>query len=305
MYYILTTYFENHWDHVPNNRTSYKKRFLTISDDKLINNTPTIFIRIDKASGKIEKAWLGEVFNIEEFGDSLSYSIKIEKEIEVDSEFARTKIGWYVIDEQLGFTSEETVHQTLNPQILNGNWDWGRALDLHTLNSILLPDGKFDTTYTALGKALNKLKYWNDISFIPFLVNSVCNFLRVEFSDSVKITDAIIPVPPSDITRNFQPVYELTKSISSGLNIPADLDYLKKIKSTSQIKGIENPDQRRRILDGAFEIKDMRYKDKNILLFDDLFRSGSTLAEITKLMKDKGKVGKVFVLTITKTRTKR
>ncbi|MDZ4711123.1 MAG: hypothetical protein SGI89_02220 [bacterium] len=305
MYYILTTYFPNHWDKIPNNRTSYKRRFLSITDDRLKNNTPTIFLWINKDSKNIEKAWIGKIFNIEKTDDSIFYSIKIEKEIEVDPEFASTKIGWYVIDEELDLSKDEVSQKTTNPHILNGNWDQGIALNLHTLKSIKLPDGKFDTTYTTLGNALHKLKYWKDISFIPFIVDNVCVFLNNDFSNFLKITDVILPVPPSDTSRSFQPVYELAKSVSSKVNIPADFNYLIKLKSTSQIKSIEDPDERKRILDGAIDMKDKRYEGKNVLLFDDLFRSGSTLAEITKLLKDKGKVKLVFVLTITKTRTKR
>jgi predicted amidophosphoribosyltransferase len=42
-----------------------------------------------------------------------------------------------------------------------------------------------------------------------------------------------------------------------------------------------------------------------VLLFDDLYRSGETLKEITRVLMEEGQVSKVFVLTITKTRRKR
>lgn len=80
---------------------------------------------------------------------------------------------------------------------------------------------------------------------------------------------------------------------------------MKKLKSTSQIKSIEDAEKRIEILKNAFDIEDLRYKNKNILLFDDLYRSGSTLEEIAKVLKNKGKIKNVFVLTITRTRTKR
>ncbi|WP_337738617.1 ComF family protein [Agrobacterium vitis] len=42
---------------------------------------------------------------------------------------------------------------------------------------------------------------------------------------------------------------------------------------------------------------------KNILLFDDVFRSGTTLNEITKVLLEQGQASSVRVLTITKTRS--
>jgi predicted amidophosphoribosyltransferase len=42
-----------------------------------------------------------------------------------------------------------------------------------------------------------------------------------------------------------------------------------------------------------------------IILFDDLYRSGETLGEITRTLMSKGKIDRVYVLTITRTRSLR
>lgn len=49
----------------------------------------------------------------------------------------------------------------------------------------------------------------------------------------------------------------------------------------------------------------MKYQNKKVLIFDDLFRSGSTLKEITKTLYNTGKVQNVYIVTLTKTRSKR
>jgi len=308
MYYILTTYFSDHWDNIKNNKTSYLRRFLNVSEGELTNNTDTIFLRITKPNGNIEKAWLGKVSNIEITSDKINFSVNIDREIEVDPEFARTKIGWYVINERLELHEdiEVTDASNLNIQELSGNWDKGWALDIHTLHSVMIGDGKFDTTYTFLGNALNKLKYWKDISFAPVIVNTAKQFIdNDKYKEYFGMIDVIIPVPPSDASRSFQPVYELAKLLSAKTNKPVDTEYLIKLKSTSQIKSIQDPDKRKEILKDAFDVNSNKYEGKNVLLFDDLFRSGSTLEEITSLLKGKGKVNKIFVLTITKTRKNR
>ena len=309
MYYILTTFFQDHWDQVRNNRTGYKLEYVNIPSEQLINNTPTIFLRINRQTREIEKAWLGKVFDIETTEDKLNFSLIIDSEIEVQPEFVRTNINWYVIDSLLELNREEldsVKSDKLNIHVLEGNWDSGWALDIHSLHSVKLPDSKFDTTHTLIGGYLNKLKYWKDKTFAPKITELACQFLKSnEFSNILAQTDVIIPVPPSDEKRVFQPVYELAEGISKNISKQLDLNYLKKLKSTSEIKSIDEIEKRKKILLNAFDVEDERYKDKNILLFDDIYRSGVTLEEVTKILKEKGKVKKVFVLTITKTRTKR
>ncbi len=47
------------------------------------------------------------------------------------------------------------------------------------------------------------------------------------------------------------------------------------------------------------------FKGRNILLFDDLYRSGETLKAVAQILKNKAGVKNVYILTITKTRSKR
>lgn len=190
--------------------------------------------------------------------------------------------------------------ERFEPIHLEGPWEEGWALDLHTIKSIPLGGGRFDTTYTDVGKALNLLKYHQDTSQVKMLSNCVYEFM----STKRKKLAAIVPTPPSK-QRDFQPVYEVALAVGDVLGTIVDSEYLTKIKDTDELKGINDPKQRREILSGAFGITDSRYMGKTILLFDDLYRSGVTLEEITKILYEQGKVDNVYVLTLTKTRTKR
>ena len=78
-----------------------------------------------------------------------------------------------------------------------------------------------------------------------------------------------------------------------------------KKKKTEQLKNISDPIEREKILKDAFGVKDLRYREKKVLLFDDLYRSGATLRAITKVLYELGRVQNVYVLTLTKTRTRR
>lgn len=191
----------------------------------------------------------------------------------------------------------------INPQELHGNWRAGWALDLHTLSSIPIGDGEFATTRTEVGEALYQLKYHSDRNKIHPLAETACQFMQTRLV--TPYLHAIIPVPPSNLSRLFQPVLELAREIGRRLNLPVFDNYLLKTRSTEPLKGIDDPETRRKELQGAFRVKDNSLAGRKVLLFDDLFRSGETLTEITDVLYNSGKVQNVYVLTITKTRSKR
>ncbi len=205
----------------------------------------------------------------------------------------------------------------MGSQELTGNWKAGWALDLHTVWSKLLtvvtkddPESRvyisrdFLTKYTEIGELLYLLKYRSDKSKIEPIAEIAASFLTKTRKIFPFLT-AIIPVPPSKRDRSFQPVQELAIKIGQKVNLPVPLDYLIKVKETKPLKGVEDTQSRKEQLEGAFKVRDNRFAGKYVLLFDDLFRSGETLNEITDVLVKEGKVSKVYVLTITKTRTKR
>ena len=91
-----------------------------------------------------------------------------------------------------------------------------------------------------------------------------------------------------------------------GVNKPVDFNFITKIKQTQPIKEIENFEERQAILRGVFAVMDENiYRGKKILLVDDLYRSGSTLNEVTRTLYEKAHVNNVYVAVLTKTRVNR
>ena len=191
----------------------------------------------------------------------------------------------------------------INPQILRGNWAAGWALDLHTVSSVALAGGSFATEYTQLGEALYQLKYRYDRNKIEPLAEAAV--VLIEARPELRSLEAIIPVPPSEENRPFQPVYTVAGAIARRLDLAVGIGYLMKVRKTHALKDIQDSRNRKGELEGAFMVKDARFDEKDVLLFDDLFRSGETLREITHVLHTQGKVANVFVLTLTKTRTKK
>ncbi len=212
-------------------------------------------------------------------------------------------------------------------QNLQGEWKTGWALGLATSESELpgtphahencgkILNGKLTcccskekwiTHYDRIGALMHLCKYHQERQYCENIACVVVDFLKTKSKGQTPNLSAIIPVPPSGITtRIFQPVDEIVKIVGEKLNLTVDYDYLLKKRPNPQLKSIKDPVERKKILVGAFGVKDQRYNGKKVLLFDDLYDTGATLNEITKTLKDLGHVNNVYVLTITKTRSKK
>ena len=197
----------------------------------------------------------------------------------------------------------------INPQEIRGNWQSGWALDTHTISSRPLQDGGYNTVRTEFGELVFQVKYRYDRSKIQQISEIVTEFVKERFTvDGYAVLPyiaAIIPIPPSDTIRDFQPVTEIAQEIGKLLNLPVRTNYLMKIKQTLPLKNLPSVEDKREQLQGAFIVNTQEFKGRCVLLFDDLYDSGSTLTEVTKVLYEQGDVRHVLVLTLTRTRTGR
>lgn len=98
--------------------------------------------------------------------------------------------------------------------------------------------------------------------------------------------------------RGYDQSELLAKYIGETLNIPFSTGNLIRTKWT-RIQNKMDKYQRIKSLRGAFEIKEpLEFKDKEILLIDDIITTGGTLNECGKKLKEV-KAGKIHALTIT------
>tara|TARA_Y100001970_G_C14074324_1_gene771133 strand:- start:483 stop:1100 length:618 start_codon:yes stop_codon:yes gene_type:complete len=203
------------------------------------------------------------------------------------------------------YTENKTYenYKNKNGIFLNGNWKGGWSIDLHTLSSTYLDNGNYVTKRTDIGELLYQFKYCNNYNVYKSLTTRITSFSKNLLV--MPYISAIIPVPPSDLSRSYQPTIELAKGLGKSRNINVYTDYLIKKKYTSELKSTSDPDQRKKILHNAFSVRNNWLQGKKVLLFDDLYRSGSTLNEISKILYKEGRVSDVYVLTVTKTRSNR
>ncbi len=98
-------------------------------------------------------------------------------------------------------------------------------------------------------------------------------------------------------TRDFDQAYLIAKEISKLSNIPLKVDVLFKKIETAPQAGLK---KRLRVknLRGTFAIRNIAsIKDKNILLVDDVFTTGATVNECSKVLK-RGGANRIEVFTL-------
>jgi len=190
----------------------------------------------------------------------------------------------------------------IHPQTITGNWKSGVALDFHTTSST--PVGyneyghmQFNTVRPEIAELLYKFKYRGDNGAAQSIIDTAAGFLaprRHKF-------DLIIPVPPST-QRAIQPVLVLAEGIGVAVGLPV-ISCISTTRPTTQLKDVTTPDERKALLDGLYAVDHLQTQGKRILLFDDLFRSGSTMNAITDVLLTQGQACSVSALTITRTRS--
>ncbi len=108
-------------------------------------------------------------------------------------------------------------------------------------------------------------------------------------------------MPPS-APRAVQPVILLANGIGNALDVPV-IDCIRTTREATQLKGITDRLRRRELLDGLHEVDPIHTEGGNILLFDDLFRSGATMNAITDVLMRQGKAASLRAFAITRTRS--
>lgn len=187
---------------------------------------------------------------------------------------------------------------------IDGEWNLGYVLDWHTKYSEFLGHDQFghaqyNTVRSEVGEALFQLKYRSDLTKVDPLAETFVENLRTFFQSA----SFIVPMPPSKHRIN-QPVIMLAQKISEKLNIPFFENVLLKNGVTSQMKNIENREERITALMKCFCINDAITNNGcwNVLVIDDLYDSGSSLTAATRTLRTYSKVNNVYVGAFTRTK---
>jgi competence protein ComFC len=141
-----------------------------------------------------------------------------------------------------------------------------------------------------------RLKYSSGKYLAPYL----SNFLVDEFIKTDWQVDLVVPVPlyiKREKKRGFNQAELLSSAFNSVLNLPVSKNNLVRLKNTpTQTKLTKK--ERKTNLNKAFKVLDKKeFKNKNILLIDDVFTTGATNDECSKVLISAG-AKNIYVLTL-------
>lgn len=140
-----------------------------------------------------------------------------------------------------------------------------------------------------------------------FIARDLAHFLLETWEEDPRFRELgkntlLLPVPlhwRRQQWRQGNQAYELARELSKLSGLPY-LNSLKRVRSTRTQTKL-NRKQRLSNLRGAFVVKKShleRLRGTNIILIDDVFTTGATAHECTRVLKHDGKAAKVAVLTL-------
>ncbi|MEW6097008.1 MAG: ComF family protein [bacterium] len=154
-----------------------------------------------------------------------------------------------------------------------------------------------------LRESIHIFKFEKKIGLHKPLGELLVNYLKEQQGDLIRQIDFIIPVPLHRKrlkSRGFNQAQLLCCYIERHFNVPLNLD-LKRIRFTPPQMNLKR-EERLQNIKGAFEIKNHNsIMGKSILLVDDIFTTGATVDECSKVLINAG-AKQVFVLTLARGR---
>lgn len=139
-------------------------------------------------------------------------------------------------------------------------------------------------------------KSYTYLTFTKFILKNKNVF------EKIKSYDTIIPVPISKKRykeRGYNQSYLIAKEIAKNTDLEILNNCLIKTKNIIEQSKL-NKEERKINIQGVYEIKNSALiKNKKILLIDDIYTTGSTVNECSKIL-NKEKTNKIGVLTIAK-----
>lgn len=133
-------------------------------------------------------------------------------------------------------------------------------------------------------------------AFVKIIINNkkICRF--------IKNYDIIIPVPISK-KRLKERGYNQSELIASKIAKELEMEYAKNVlikeKDTKPQSTLNKEERKQNVYNAYKAVNEEKIKDKKILLFDDIYTTGCTVNECSKILKHAG-ASQIAVLTIAK-----
>ncbi len=138
----------------------------------------------------------------------------------------------------------------------------------------------------------------------PYIYRTFVNFLKNSEKMYVQIKkyDIIIPVPISKKRlkqRGYNQSAIISKNIAKNFNLEHNDRILTKIRDNKMQSSLDKEDREKNVRDVYSVTKTEKIKGKKILLIDDIFTTGNTVNECSRVLKNAGAT-EVGIFTIAK-----
>ncbi len=152
-----------------------------------------------------------------------------------------------------------------------------------------MEDGDPQKSKTIVGELCRKAKPYAGLTYDPAaakeLAESCVEFLaKVDCYDSV---DCVVAMPPSRPDKPFDLPYYLAVEVASKLGKDALVDAVRTTTVRGQLKAA-SVDAKLNQLKGTIQINANAFKDKSVLVIDDLYQSGTSVNYLGMLLLDAG-----------------
>ena len=201
----------------------------------------------------------------------------------------RSALEWLIPLQAVG----PQVEGDVAPVELPGPWSIGLALGMHS-------DGGPDSSArTEIGEVVAQFKYGGERHLVRRLAQALAHVLRPHLDDGH--IDVVTHVPTSR-RNSYEPACELAIAVARALRLRALPRLLRPIRAVRPQKDLTTLWEKKQNVEGAFAVRRPSLVRGNaVLLVDDIYDSGATLAEAWRALREAGSE-EIVVAALTRTR---
>jgi hypothetical protein len=121
--YVMITDWDDHWDNIQSKSTYYTERLIkfNLQSHQLVENAPTLFIKVEAETHKIIGAWFGYVRNFRKEKKKIRFDVQREEEVDLNEALniiksidaipkpESPKSGWYLASQIKSLEPEESA----------------------------------------------------------------------------------------------------------------------------------------------------------------------------------------------------